>query len=90
MRPQWDFGHETGLACRALELRPWEIITTPLCRLNHAFLLDHDNMMLLEYSVIRADETSPPTRQSMAELFMEHIIDMAQKIENDRKKKKKK
>ena len=88
MRPQWDFGHKKGLARRALELRPWEMVTTPSCRLNHAFLLDHDNMMLLEYSVIRADAASPPSRQSMADMLMEYITEMAQMIENDRKKKK--
>lgn len=88
MHPQWDFGNKKGLALRAMELRPWEMIRTPSCRMNHAFLMDHDNMMLLEYSVIRADETSPPTRQSMADMLMEYIIEMAQMIENDRRKKK--
>ena len=82
--PQWNTS-KTGLAIPVIELEPWMRDPPDHLEFIDASLYGKDNMILLQFVVVREDPISPPSRQCMAEVVSQFVVRMAKDVENHRR-----
>lgn len=86
IRPQWDDKiRPPGFLERIMKFAPWTRHMPEECHLTFSHIYDYEDMINLEFKVLRDDIDSPPSRQCMAEQIMTAVARMANEIESNKK-----
>jgi hypothetical protein len=81
IRPQWNDGPKSHLMARIMKLEPWRMNMPDECMLTFKHLYNVEELINVEFKVVREDASSPPSRQQMADIIMKSIAKMADEIE---------